>query len=178
MHEEYSMSDLDQAAPPSAPLGHRVVNLQRFRIVLEHQRRFCLEQLTQLACDTTAAGDDARGQVTTTTLVTAVRTALAEIDAALFRLANGSFGICQRCNRAIPSDRLEAIPMASLCLQCQYREESRSPQPDPIAGEPTNTAVPPPTSPPSPDRNATPAADIVDVWGIDSFPASDPPANW
>jgi hypothetical protein len=23
-----------------------------------------------------------------------------------------------------------------------------------------------------------PASDLVDVWGLDSFPASDPPANW
>ncbi|TCN32888.1 RNA polymerase-binding transcription factor DksA [Kribbella orskensis] len=172
------MSDLDQAAPPSAPRGRRVVDSQRFRVELEQQRRFRLEQLTQLVCDTTAANDDdASGQVTST-LMTAVGTVLAEIDAALFRLAIGSFGICQRCSRTIPSDRLEAIPMACLCLQCQYREESRGSQPDPVAGEPTNTVVPPPTSPPPQDRYPTPAADIVDVWGIDSFPASDPPANW
>jgi RNA polymerase-binding transcription factor DksA len=46
---------------------------------------------------------------------------LAEIDAALFRLAIGSFGVCQRCGATIPAERLEVIPMASLCLPCLVR---------------------------------------------------------
>jgi hypothetical protein len=29
-----------------------------------------------------------------------------------------------------------------------------------------------------PAEDVGPVADIVDVWGHDSFPASDPPANW
>lgn len=28
------------------------------------------------------------------------------------------------------------------------------------------------------DRPGTPVVDLPDVWGRDSFPASDPPANW
>jgi RNA polymerase-binding transcription factor DksA len=50
--------------------------------------------------------------------MTAARTALAEIDAALFRLTIGRFGVCQRCGRAIPAELLHAIPMASLCVRC------------------------------------------------------------
>jgi hypothetical protein len=29
-----------------------------------------------------------------------------------------------------------------------------------------------------PAEHTAPGVDIVDVWGHDSFPASDPPANW
>jgi RNA polymerase-binding transcription factor DksA len=140
------MSHLDQAAPPSGPRGGQTVDLQWFRSELEQLRRFRLDQLTDLSYE--AAADDVQGEVTAA-LMAGARTALAEIDAALFRLAIGSFGVCQRCGRAIPVDRLEAIPMAGLCLQCQYAKESHRPGPD-----------------------------IVDVWGIDSFPASDPPSNW
>lgn len=36
----------------------------------------------------------------------------------------------------------------------------------------------PPAAPTVPQPVVDPVVDPVDVWGIDSFPASDPPANW
>jgi len=44
----------------------------------------------------------------------------------------------------------------------------------------TNVATPSRTRPVRPTRSerAVAEADIVEVWGQDSFPASDPPANW
>jgi RNA polymerase-binding transcription factor DksA len=170
------MSHLDHVAPPSAPHGRRTVDLQWFRIELEQQRRFRLDQLTDLSYEATVASDDAQGEVTSA-LMTAARTVLAEIDAALFRLAIGSYGVCQQCNRAIPTDRLEAIPMASLCLPCQYSRESQSPQTDPGTVKSLRTTTTPQVPPSLLHRNPA-APDIVDVWGTDSFPASDPPANW
>jgi RNA polymerase-binding transcription factor DksA len=116
------MSHLDQVAPRSAPHGQRTIDLQWFRRELEQQRRFRLDQLRDLSYEAAAASDDARSEVTSA-LMTGARAVLAEIDAALFRLAIGSFGICQRCGRPIPVDRLEVLPMASLCLPCQYAVE-------------------------------------------------------
>jgi DnaK suppressor protein len=43
---------------------------------------------------------------------------LAEIDAAVERLRNGTFGICERCGRPIPPDRLEVRPIARTCVSC------------------------------------------------------------
>ncbi|MET7280757.1 TraR/DksA C4-type zinc finger protein [Kribbella sp. NPDC005582] len=155
------MTDLDQAALyDAAP-----VDLQWYRQELEQQRQFRLDQLTQLAYDAKAGSGDALAEVTAT-LTRAARVALADIDAALFRLAIGRFGDCQQCGRAIPEDRLHAVPMTGLCLRCQLRKES-----DP-SRQPWRTGTIPPMSPPRPRR------DIVDVWGDDSFPASDPPSNW
>ena len=46
------------------------------------------------------------------------RQAIAAIDAALSRLAAGSFGICARCGETIARERLEAQPTAAACVTC------------------------------------------------------------
>ncbi len=43
---------------------------------------------------------------------------LEEIEAALARLADGTYGLCQGCGRAIGRQRLLAIPEARFCLEC------------------------------------------------------------
>jgi DnaK suppressor protein len=44
---------------------------------------------------------------------------LAAIDAALARLDAGTYGSCTSCRRPIPPERLEALPWAALCIDCQ-----------------------------------------------------------
>jgi RNA polymerase-binding protein DksA len=41
---------------------------------------------------------------------------LAEIDAALQRIDDGTFGTCRVCGRLIGEERLEAVPYATLCI--------------------------------------------------------------
>jgi len=48
---------------------------------------------------------------------------LAEIDAALARIENGTYGTCTNCGNEIPVERLEAYPAASLCIDCKRRAE-------------------------------------------------------
>ncbi len=48
----------------------------------------------------------------------AERLALAEIEAALARLAAGCFGWCEQCGAAITTARLAAIPQARYCPAC------------------------------------------------------------
>ena len=43
---------------------------------------------------------------------------LRRIDAALGRIADGSYGICAKCGDAISEDRLNAVPTAALCRNC------------------------------------------------------------
>lgn len=50
---------------------------------------------------------------------------LDEIEDALVRLEAGSFGLCERCGRAIALARLRAMPAARHCLQCQQKAETR-----------------------------------------------------
>ena len=40
------------------------------------------------------------------------------LDAALVRVDDGTYGICQRCGRAIAPARLEARPTATTCVAC------------------------------------------------------------
>lgn len=55
-----------------------------------------------------------------------LREAVADIDAALMRLANGTYGTCVDCGTEIPAERLEVRPQATRCLGCQIREERRA----------------------------------------------------
>ena len=43
---------------------------------------------------------------------------LAAIDAALARIAKGTFGVCVRCGQPISERRLDAVPHAPLCQVC------------------------------------------------------------
>ncbi len=51
-------------------------------------------------------------------LVVRARSHLVEIDAALGRLDDGSYGTCEVCGRAIPPARLAARPVARTCVAC------------------------------------------------------------
>ena len=57
-----------------------------------------------------------RSQVST--MLEQVRGRLVEIDAALARVDAGTYGVCERCGVAIPAGRLEARPVARLCVPC------------------------------------------------------------
>jgi DnaK suppressor protein len=48
---------------------------------------------------------------------------LEEIDQALRRIDEGTFGICRTCGRPIPPERLEALPWATQCIGCRRRDE-------------------------------------------------------
>ena len=48
---------------------------------------------------------------------------LGKIREALARIADGSFGLCQNCGDEIGMRRLEARPIATLCVECQGKAE-------------------------------------------------------
>jgi RNA polymerase-binding transcription factor DksA len=51
-------------------------------------------------------------------VLAATRRRLADLDAALARLASGVYGICDRCGRPIPAGRLAIRPFARTCVGC------------------------------------------------------------
>ena len=46
------------------------------------------------------------------------REAIEDIDAALAKMAGGTYGVCESCDSPIPVERLEAIPHARTCVTC------------------------------------------------------------
>src|SRR2546429_9408446 len=56
------------------------------------------------------------------------RRLLRDVVAALEKIDNGSFGECERCGEAIADKRLEALPFARYCIDCQrlVEEEERT----------------------------------------------------
>lgn len=54
------------------------------------------------------------------------RDEIAEIDAALERIDDGDYGMCEDCENDIPVLRLRALPFARLCLDCAAAREGGS----------------------------------------------------
>lgn len=48
---------------------------------------------------------------------------LKKIDGALFKIKNGTFGICEECDGEIEMNRLRARPVATQCIACKEEEE-------------------------------------------------------
>ncbi|WP_022890708.1 TraR/DksA family transcriptional regulator [Agromyces italicus] len=57
-----------------------------------------------------------------TAVLADVQHELAEIDRALARIADGSYGFCARCGKRITVARLDARPTATLCIDCARLE--------------------------------------------------------
>ena len=57
------------------------------------------------------------------TLQENARAALAQIERALHKLENGSYGHCDKCGKAIGEGRLRVAPSSTLCVDCKRLEE-------------------------------------------------------
>ena len=52
-----------------------------------------------------------------------------EIDEAIKRIEDGTYGTCDTCGGKIPLGRLEAKPYARLCMECREEEERKKKHP-------------------------------------------------
>jgi RNA polymerase-binding protein DksA len=53
------------------------------------------------------------------------RDMLDQIERALAKIEDGTYGVCESCGNAIGKGRLQAFPRATLCVSCKEREERR-----------------------------------------------------
>lgn len=118
--------------PPSpSELEALAARLHRHRAELASQLRLRLGPLplTAQLLDGTASPDDpvVASQLPGCDLVRLAKdlATLRGLDSACARLADGSYGRCQRCGAAIPHERLRVQPTAHMCLPCQQAHERR-----------------------------------------------------
>jgi DnaK suppressor protein len=57
-------------------------------------------------------------RLTTTASARSITASLADIDRALAKVADGTYGRCDRCGEQIPDERLEARPTTAHCVTC------------------------------------------------------------
>lgn len=103
--------------------------LDQIREDLEKEREHLLERIEQAEGRTVrpAGGNPSRSDLSTdyaskdrtTALLSMDRKTLEQVEDALQRLENGTYGKCERCGDQIPHERLEILPYATLCVKCQ-----------------------------------------------------------
>ncbi|WP_067931547.1 TraR/DksA C4-type zinc finger protein [Alicyclobacillus kakegawensis] len=91
------------------------------------------------------------------------RLRLQDIDRALSALEDGTYGICGRCSRPIPFERLRAYPTALLCVDCKRREEREHPSRQRPVEETVNA--------PAFHRSNLDGTEVVEFDGEDSWQA-------
>jgi DnaK suppressor protein len=93
-----------------------------------------LSEIAELQRDrlTDSAGDDQADTGTKTfereqeiSLANSILDRINQVERALDRLDDGSYGWCERCGNPIPVERLAAFPSATLCVTCKQLEERR-----------------------------------------------------
>ncbi|HXG62932.1 MAG TPA: TraR/DksA C4-type zinc finger protein [Planctomycetota bacterium] len=113
--------------------------LERFEALLRERRTELLERLGRLERESTSEtgeistlpnhladlGTDQFEQTLALELRSEEARELREIDEALARLREGTYGRCEDCGRPIARERLEAIPYARQCRNCRLKEEER-----------------------------------------------------
>ena len=133
-------SDDESAAPVVAPL--RIVRSDLDRELIETIRAELLKKKLELGsnissemdemreaaeghhlADMDDLGGDAHDEETAYKIIEIESAALDQIDYALDRMANGTYGVCEGCEKSIAPERLKALPFVSLCINCKRQQE-------------------------------------------------------
>ncbi|MER7052891.1 MULTISPECIES: TraR/DksA C4-type zinc finger protein [unclassified Streptomyces] len=104
-------------------------DLAALRDNLHEQRLFREEQLRQIAAVPSRADELIQRRSAAQTevrvkLVASARMVLADVEAALERMAEGRYGVCHLCRRPIDRERLVIVPQARYCARCQQVREA------------------------------------------------------
>ncbi len=120
------------------------LQLRQLKQRLVAERAKYVEEIQAIAQDTSKSPRDASGDLSAYTmhmadmaadtyerevsmgLVSTEQQVLYQIDEALKRMDEGSYGLCQECGKMITISRLKVVPYASLCIACQRAKEQSS----------------------------------------------------
>ena len=114
-----------------------VTNFNMLRSRLESERKRLVEELEQLKANLRPVDERREGspfgkreeEATEAlelekrlTLEKRIRDHLADIEHALRKFDEGTYGLCDSCGQPIDPARLEALPEATLCMSCKARQ--------------------------------------------------------
>src|SRR5207245_180868 len=74
--------------------------------------------------DTADVAFDAGSEEIATQLAELEARELSQIERALARIKQGSYGVCEHCQQKIPIARLNALPYSTTCIECQREMEN------------------------------------------------------
>jgi RNA polymerase-binding transcription factor DksA len=95
--------------------------IEVLRISLEEQFQRHTDHLAQLIVCSRRPDRGGYDDDMLAALIGSARRSVADTAQALRRMAEGSYGTCERCTAAIPPQRLEVLPYARFCVPCQRR---------------------------------------------------------
>jgi RNA polymerase-binding transcription factor len=117
------------------------IDTDKFRVRLEEERRRVVDAIDNLHTENPGSLSDETeersfldnhlGDVATATFDREMANTLeensthvlTEIDGALARIDEGTYGVCERCGESIGEERLEALPWATLCIEDKRKQE-------------------------------------------------------
>jgi RNA polymerase-binding transcription factor DksA len=96
------------------------------KLKLESRLKELNERAEEIEKDLSEPGDDdwsesateSEGDEVSEKMGNLAEAEMGQIDRALTRIDNGTYGICTSCQASIPPARLEAVPYAALCMDC------------------------------------------------------------
>ncbi|RME61512.1 MAG: conjugal transfer protein TraR [Candidatus Dadabacteria bacterium] len=111
-------------------------DLEKFRKILLEEKKKILQHLQELSESSEeelqfGSGDDADlasleiSQANLTKIGTREARLLKKIDYSLKKIEEGTYGICENCGEEINVKRLEARPVATLCIDCKNEQETQ-----------------------------------------------------
>ena len=102
-------------------LERRKKEIEKRKADLQKQDPFFAEgRLSENEPAEDAAEQEGHGRVQA--LVSQLDKLLLQVKKALRKIGVGKYGICDRCGQAIDKARLETMPMADLCVDCERKQ--------------------------------------------------------
>ena len=93
---------------------------------LKKSRQDASGDLSNMPIHMADIGTDNFDQEFTLSLIESEQVTLAEVDEALKRIAENTFGLCEECGEPVPKERLKAIPYTRYCVDCARKLEDQS----------------------------------------------------
>jgi DnaK suppressor protein len=105
--------------PPAAPLTLTPERLAGLQLRLEAQREFRVEQLTALKYPGAPGPFGSADREVLASLFRGAKAALHEVQGALWRIDEGTYGLCTDCGKPLDVESLEVVPQTAKCWSCQ-----------------------------------------------------------